>query len=121
MGVAESKYRIVKYLDKWRCLRCGGTWLPRHDAGGKSLGEIPKEDAAYPVVCMNCNSPYWDTPRQDEEALPLFVTVPVAHFKCIRCNETWIPNDPEKPPRKCARCGNVYWRRLKKKRKKEKK
>lgn len=51
-GMVETgEYEIV--IDELHCLRCGHTWLPRSDK--------------KPKWCPNCNSPYWDKPRQKSE------------------------------------------------------
>jgi len=38
-------------LKRYTCERCGHKWLPRREE--------------KPRVCPNCNSPYWDRPRQN--------------------------------------------------------
>ncbi len=37
-------------ITELRCLRCGGTWIPRK--------------AKMPGYCPKCNSPYWNKPRR---------------------------------------------------------
>ena len=44
-----SKVKIT--LEGYKCERCGWEWVPRN-----------KKDS--PIVCPNCKSPYWDTPRK---------------------------------------------------------
>jgi hypothetical protein len=41
-------------LEGYLCLRCNHKWLPR-------------ENNRKPTVCPKCKSPYWDTPRKNEQ------------------------------------------------------
>ena len=40
-------------LPELKCLRCGGTWVPRKTTN--------------PKCCPHCKSPYWNKPRKDLE------------------------------------------------------
>jgi len=47
------KHPIVGVVTNKECLRCGHNWMPR----------ITTE----PIICPNCSSPYWNTPRKKED------------------------------------------------------
>jgi hypothetical protein len=51
-------------LEGFECSRCGHRWFPR-------------ENAAPPVTCPKCKSPYWDKPRRDD-------ILPEYRVKCAR-------------------------------------
>lgn len=47
-----AKIKIT--LDGYRCERCGHEWIPR------------TKKKVDPIICPNCKSPYWNTPRKNK-------------------------------------------------------
>jgi len=52
--VMIRKHPVVGVARGKKCLRCGHHWMPRQSTD--------------PMICPECASPYWNTPRRGEKA-----------------------------------------------------
>lgn len=54
-----SEINITVTKKGFKCERCGHQWFPR-------ANEKKGVPLKLPVVCPNCCSPYWNTPRKNK-------------------------------------------------------
>ncbi len=61
----EHNYKTTLTVTAYKCSRCGHEWIPRLELNKLLKGDISKEDE--PIICPNCKTPYWKTPRKNKK------------------------------------------------------